>query len=413
MSAGGPGRREVAQRLFAVEYDAATHSFRSGEEERAPVYVVSPTGALINRLFVVGVLTESTWVNEETVRARIADPTGGFVVYAGQYQQDARGRLSDLSSPAFVSITGKANVFEPDDSDTVWTSIRPEAVAEVDAAVRDRWIVETARRTIDRIGLLAAAIDDDASTGSDGVRRAREAYAPTPAYLATLFERCVGALEVVTGERPSLEEGSLSPDMSGEPTVTLEQLASLSQERSSADAVDHPATPDPEPPSDEDAAGTGHTEEPAVADADASDTVRTDAPADPAEASPDEEVIDPDEREAIESEFGTDFSSGTEIPSPEESDQPAPDSPDAEPSEDAASGSEDADTAEETAEDLVDVVMAAMAELGDGSGVPRDALIEHVVEDHEATPDEVRSAITDALMEGRCYEPGDDHVQPI
>ena len=76
----GAGRREVAYRLFAAEYDDATLDHSESDEERAPNYVVTPTGARVNRLFAVGVLTEIEEVNEEVLRARIVDPTGAFVV---------------------------------------------------------------------------------------------------------------------------------------------------------------------------------------------------------------------------------------------------------------------------------------------------------------------------------------------
>jgi hypothetical protein len=38
-------------------------------------------------------------------------------------------------------------------------SVRPESITEVDAATRDRWVVETARRTLERI----EAFDDEAN----------------------------------------------------------------------------------------------------------------------------------------------------------------------------------------------------------------------------------------------------------
>ena len=71
--------REVARRLFAVEFDDATLSYSESDEERAPNYVVTPTGARVNRLFAVGALTEVESVNDDVLRGRIADSTGAFV----------------------------------------------------------------------------------------------------------------------------------------------------------------------------------------------------------------------------------------------------------------------------------------------------------------------------------------------
>ncbi|MUV90918.1 hypothetical protein GJ629_14285, partial [Halapricum sp. CBA1109] len=154
---GGPGNREVAYRLFAAEFEDADFSYAESDEERAPNYVVTPTGARVNRLFVVGVLTEVESVGEDILRARVVDPTGAVVVYAGQYQPDAQAFFERAEPPAFLAVSGKARTFQPEDSDVIYTSLRPESVNEVDAETRDRWTVRTAERTLDRIGTMAAA----------------------------------------------------------------------------------------------------------------------------------------------------------------------------------------------------------------------------------------------------------------
>jgi len=226
MSAG-PGRREVAHRLFAAEYDDASLEFAESDEERAPNYVVTPTGARVNRLFAVGVLTTVEQVNEDTIRARIADPTGAFVVYAGQYQPDELAALQSIEPPAFVAVTGKANTFQPEGSDRVLTSVRPERVTEVDAETRDRWVTTTAEHTLARIQTLADAMDRDergeALTAdlqregftpgvSEGVAKAIDHYGTTADYLGALQELALQALEVVAGERDEAESLELAPD---------------------------------------------------------------------------------------------------------------------------------------------------------------------------------------------------------
>ena len=70
----GPGNREVAYRVFAAEFEDSTISHSESDEERAPNYVITPTGARANRLFVVGVLTEVEQVNEDMLRGRVVDP---------------------------------------------------------------------------------------------------------------------------------------------------------------------------------------------------------------------------------------------------------------------------------------------------------------------------------------------------
>ena len=232
------GRREVAYRVFAAEFEDATLDYKESDEERAPNYVITPTGARVNRMFVVGVLTEIEQVNENVLRARIVDPTGAFVIYAGQYQPDEMAFLERTDPPAFLALTGKARTFQPDDSDRIFTSIRPESINQVDADTRDRWIVGTAEQTLDRVATMATAIErpeagDELESllvdgGADpahasGVRLALEHYSTTPEYLAAIRDLAVEATEVVAGERDEVSSLDVTPD-EGDGSVTVDDL---------------------------------------------------------------------------------------------------------------------------------------------------------------------------------------------
>ncbi|MDL0135811.1 RPA family protein [Halobacterium salinarum] len=144
--------REVAQRAFAAEFNDATHTFRESDDDRAPVYALLPTGAKANRVFIVGTLTETTDVgsDDEYWQGRIVDPTGTVFVYAGQYQPDAAGMLRETEPPVFVAVVGKPRTYETDDG-TVNVSLRPEHLTIVDEPTRNRWVTETATRTLERI----------------------------------------------------------------------------------------------------------------------------------------------------------------------------------------------------------------------------------------------------------------------
>ena len=150
--------REVAQRVFAREFNDAGYTFKESDDERAPLYLLLPTGARANRVFFVGTLTETEDVGEESEywRGRVVDPTGTFFVYAGQYQPEAASALRELEPPEYVSVVGKPRTYETDDG-SINVSVRPESITPVDAATRDRWVVETATRTLDRID----AFDED------------------------------------------------------------------------------------------------------------------------------------------------------------------------------------------------------------------------------------------------------------
>ncbi|MFD1599566.1 hypothetical protein [Halobellus rarus] len=299
-----PQGREVARRLFAAEFDDATLSYSEGDDERAPNYVVTPTGARVNRLFAVGALTEVEQVNEEIVRGRIADPTGVFVSYAGQYQPDAMGFLDRASPPCFVSLTGKARTYQPEDSDRIFTSVRPESINEVDADTRDRWVVAAAEATLERVATTAAALELDVrgddltaaleSRGVDsalaqGVALAVDHYEPTEHYLEGVRSMAVQALELVAGERDAVEAPTASPNDPGSrelgplPAVSASSAApgdaaaavSVSDGTSTGDAA---AAPD-SPSSGEAIDDASATDESAVDSTEGrSDDVATEAP---------------------------------------------------------------------------------------------------------------------------------------
>ncbi|KAB1194433.1 rpa-associated protein [Haloferax sp. MBLA0076] len=249
------GTREVAYRVFAAEFDDASLSYSESDEERAPNYVVTPTGARLNRTFVAGALTEVEHVNDEVLRGRIADPTGAFVTYAGQYQPDPMAFLDQATPPAFVALAGKARTYEPDDADVVYTSIRPESINTVDADVRDRWLVTTAEATLDRIAVFDEALSmpqrgDELrraleargveSTLAAGIPRAIDHYGTTRAYLEAVRTLAVQALELVAGERDHVENLAVSPGDDGD--ATLGRLPEL--DLLPADSVDVASAPE-------------------------------------------------------------------------------------------------------------------------------------------------------------------------
>lgn len=576
-SQGGVGRREVAWRIFAAEYDDSSLEHSDSDEERAPNYVVTPTGARINRLFVVGVLTEIEQVGDDVLRARIVDPTGGFVVYAGQYQPDALAFLERADPPMFVAVTGKARTFQPEDSDLVYTSIRPESMNAVDAETRDRWVVQTAEQTLSRVRTFAGALDSgqygeelqhaleatDVDTGlAAGVPLALDHYRTNTPYLAELQDVALDATRVVAGEQDEVGSLDVSPDEPGDATldvdVSLETPAvkteadetptaetesepefgtefgtdseseadSNESEQSDADLTDA----EPTEPESAEAESTFETEsepaeesatettvpdsepEPDTPPAQAREPTETDEPVEPepvgetgveefdtepsdespggadestddlgdfdTEASDDDDLGDFDdqpmgedvsgemyefddgEREEIEEEFGTEFTSGAEVADPGEADIETPEpaqematesaaEPDdttaAEPAEatgpdaDAAqpeqteatepepTPSEDnepeaaepeAESASEggekpVPENLENTVMEVMRGMNDGDGVERDRLLAGVVDSYDVTPADVEDALQDALMAGRCYESGEETLKPI
>ncbi len=189
MSASVP-TREVARRAFAAEFNDATYTFKESDDERAPVYSLLPTGQRANRVFVVGTLTETEDVGDDSEywRGRIVDPTGTFFTYAGQYQPEATSVLRETETPTYVAVVGKPRSYETDEGD-VNVSLRPESISVVDEETRNRWVVETADRTIDRIRSFGDADEYAAMADTQ--------YDPDP---SVYRDRVIAALEDLEGD---------------------------------------------------------------------------------------------------------------------------------------------------------------------------------------------------------------------
>jgi RPA family protein len=176
--------REVAKRLFAQEFKDSVPVEKQGNDQFEPKYVQTALGEKINRIFVVGVATEAEDVSngEVMMRARVADPTGVFIVYAGQYQPEARDALRNLTIPAYVAIVGKAHTYAK--GDQVYTSIRAENVNVVDEKTRDKWIRETVEVTKERIKNSKAS-DEKKKEYEKMVEAAQNAVSSAPAAAPT------------------------------------------------------------------------------------------------------------------------------------------------------------------------------------------------------------------------------------
>jgi len=152
-------KREIARRMFAHEFNRSTYKIQD-EGEKSPVYVLSPLGLRCNRIFIVGALLEKEEVRADSGiwRIRISDPTGVFSGFIGRYQPEALESLLEIDPPELVAITAKVRVFE---GERTMVFIRPENISTVTSDVRDYWIVETAKGTIERIRKMEKEEDED------------------------------------------------------------------------------------------------------------------------------------------------------------------------------------------------------------------------------------------------------------
>ncbi len=180
--------REPARRVFAGELRESRIHFREGEDEKSPTYILLPTGERCNRIFLVGTLTEKKKQGEQNLfyRARVVDPTGTFFIMAGSYQPEAMQQIARIEPPAFVAVVGKPSVYETPDG-AVLISVRCESVTAVDKETRDRWVLDCAKATLDRI--------DSLGTTPDGTRAVQE-YRTDPALFRKLVYEALSQLSL-------------------------------------------------------------------------------------------------------------------------------------------------------------------------------------------------------------------------
>jgi chemotaxis protein histidine kinase CheA len=270
----------------------------------------------------------------------------------------------------------------------VFTSIRPEGVAEVDSETRDRWTVQAAAHTLDRIGEFVRSFELEGDleealieTGIDGERAsgialAREHYGTTPAYLDALRESALDAARQVAGETDAVEAPGIDPgeDDGREPSLSRLQT-STETTPIDADTVDEPAAE--RKPTEPDATSTQSEPSGAEIEAEAEATA------------PEPEAVEPDA--ASTSETGAEPEAGE----PGEATSAVGRDVDGE----ASAGSEPTSepTAEETTDDLGDFEPSGSAagepagsetetrrETEPGSGVPETSEAETEVAKGEA-----------------------------
>ena len=145
--------RQNAKRVVPTELNSAHTIVSDEDEDRAPNFLVLPSGDGANRVLLAGVVTDiqDVGTDNEYFRMECNDVAGGrFFAYAGQYQPEAKATMKALSAPAFVSVIGKPRTYETDEGD-VRVSIRPEVIQTIDQSEYLSLLAEAADHTIERL----------------------------------------------------------------------------------------------------------------------------------------------------------------------------------------------------------------------------------------------------------------------
>lgn len=226
-------RREVAKRVFAFELSKSNYETSEGGE-RAPKYILTPTGEKCNRVFMIGVLLEKEEVSPDSNfwRIRISDPTGVVSGFVGRYQPEALESLLEIEPPEIVSIIAKLNLFKGETRSFI--SVRPENINVSDRKNRDFWVIETAKRTLERIKRL--------KDGGEDAKLALQIYSTDPREYLRMVRRAVEAVreeaEVFERVKGETEGEEVAKKLTEEEVLQTEEMGDLSLESFELDDLD-------------------------------------------------------------------------------------------------------------------------------------------------------------------------------
>ena len=215
---------EAAARVFAGELERATTGIQHGGQD----CLLTPSGACVHLVYLVGAFTALSGDARTAVTARVADPTGVFLVRATGREPEMLAVLAAVTPPAFLAVLGY----------TEWgrngSTVRPLSVVPVDRATRDRWVVRTADLSAARLESVLACLRGD---GEDPLADAAiAAYGVTPATVTELRAMVLRALDVLPPPG-SVPVGAADHDLAdllleqieagGRDGVTVEDLLAL------------------------------------------------------------------------------------------------------------------------------------------------------------------------------------------
>jgi RPA family protein len=149
-------RTGAVERVFAGELNRSSVTLTQGNP---PITgVLTPTGAWLGRIFMVGVLTEVIRRGEEVHRARLSDPTGTVDLVLRPHNLPPGDLLQSVNPPAFLALTGSVRMRGNR------VVIEPDMLMQVQKPERDDWLLFTAERTIQRMEAVQEALGGRSAT---------------------------------------------------------------------------------------------------------------------------------------------------------------------------------------------------------------------------------------------------------
>jgi hypothetical protein len=155
----------------------------------------------------------------------VSDPTGVITGFVGRYQPEALESLLEIEPPEIVSIVAKLNLFQGETRN--FLSIRPESINISDRKNRDFWVIETAKRTLERVKRMK-------EDGEDDIKLALDIYNPNPKEYLEIVRK---AVEAVREEAEAFAKGE-EVEAKAEPVGVIEEVETEETEEELKDKVE-------------------------------------------------------------------------------------------------------------------------------------------------------------------------------
>lgn len=159
---------EDAVFAFAREINDATETVARTDAANAPELVLLPTGALTSTVFSAGRFAEVNDVGDvgRHLLGRLVTPNTMLFVHSGWMQEAATRRLESIEESVHLAVLGTPVPFRDVDHSTS-VSVHPDHLTLLDRRSYKRWIVETARRTFQRIEAFECERTEEAKLARD------------------------------------------------------------------------------------------------------------------------------------------------------------------------------------------------------------------------------------------------------
>lgn len=130
-------KRQPAKRLFITEI---LNTHEQIEKDKTKL-AITPLGDEVSRVFLVATILECD-ENEELMKLRLADPTGGMSVWISDRTPELQQKAAELAEDFHpVAIVGKIRVVSED-----FTTLRVEKIGRADETTRKLWLSEALKR---------------------------------------------------------------------------------------------------------------------------------------------------------------------------------------------------------------------------------------------------------------------------